>query len=276
MERSFGHFAHVLVDLDLSQELRYRVLVERKGYAIFVDFEYENLPDFCTHCNFTGHSLENCKRLKENKGKQPLVSNTKPRQEFFQKTKPAEVVPEELHSRSKDDVDLEIEVNEMLEAQLENQNKDAGQANFVTGCVDDESHSSANSEFVEATQQNFDSESSASSSTKDTQEVVQQNMEFLKASWAKLAETADKDDLQKSAPSAHDNRQVAPILFSNAESNDIHVEHTSNPHLDTDAFQQVISKNSKKLKNITVVQKASIIKSNYPIRSRVGTSKSLK
>jgi len=124
--------------------------------------------------------------------------------------------------------------------------------NFVTGCVDDESHSSADSEFVEATQQNFDSESSVGSSTKDTEEVVQQNMEFLKASWG------------------------CPILFPNVEPNDIHVEHTSNPHLDTYGFQQVISNNSKKLKNTTVVQKASVIKSNCPIRSRVGTSKSLK
>lgn len=36
IERSFGHFARVLVDIDLSQELRYRVLVERKGYAFFL------------------------------------------------------------------------------------------------------------------------------------------------------------------------------------------------------------------------------------------------
>jgi hypothetical protein len=223
--------------------------------------------DFCTHCNFTGHSLENCKRLKENKGKQPLVSNPKPRQEFVQKNKSAEVVPEEVNPRSKDDVDLEIEVNEMLEAQLENQNKNAGHANFLSGCVADESQSSAGSEFVEATQQNF-SESSAGSSTKNTEEVVQQNMEFLKASWANLAEIADDD--------AHDIRQVVPILYPNAEPSDIHAGHTSNPLLDSDGFQQVISKNSKKVKNASVVHKASITKSNYPIRSRVGASNSLK
>jgi len=87
MERTFGHFARVLVDLYLSQDLRYRVLVERKGYAFFVDFEYENLPDFCMHCNYTGHSLENCKRMKETKSKQLFVSNSKPRQEYVQKTK---------------------------------------------------------------------------------------------------------------------------------------------------------------------------------------------
>jgi len=54
MEISFGHFTRVLVDLDLSQDLRYKVLVESKGYLFFVDFEYENLPVFCAHCNYTG------------------------------------------------------------------------------------------------------------------------------------------------------------------------------------------------------------------------------
>jgi len=61
VERTFGQFARVLVDMDLSQDLRYKVLVERKNYAFFVNFEYENLPDFCTHCNKIGHYFEICK-----------------------------------------------------------------------------------------------------------------------------------------------------------------------------------------------------------------------
>jgi len=28
-----------------------------------VDLDYENLPEFCTHCNMIGHSLHNCKRI---------------------------------------------------------------------------------------------------------------------------------------------------------------------------------------------------------------------
>lgn len=35
MERTFGQFARVLVDMDVTQELRFKVLVERKGYAFF-------------------------------------------------------------------------------------------------------------------------------------------------------------------------------------------------------------------------------------------------
>ncbi|CAK8569098.1 unnamed protein product [Lathyrus sativus] len=60
-ERSFGHFVRVLVDLDLNSDICYKVLVERSGFAFFVDLEYENLPEFCKHCNSIGHSLENCK-----------------------------------------------------------------------------------------------------------------------------------------------------------------------------------------------------------------------
>ncbi|CAK8537766.1 unnamed protein product [Lathyrus sativus] len=60
-ERSFGHFVRVLVDLDLNSDIRYKVLVERSGFAFFVDLEYENLPEFCKHCNSIGHSLEKCK-----------------------------------------------------------------------------------------------------------------------------------------------------------------------------------------------------------------------
>lgn len=62
MERTFGHFARVLIDIDLLHELRYKVLVERKGYAFFVEFEYENLPDFCSFCNCVGHHVAICRR----------------------------------------------------------------------------------------------------------------------------------------------------------------------------------------------------------------------
>jgi len=35
IERTFGQFARVLVDMDVIQTLRYKVLVERKDYAFF-------------------------------------------------------------------------------------------------------------------------------------------------------------------------------------------------------------------------------------------------
>jgi len=60
VERTFRHFSRVLVDVDLSQDLRYKVLVERKNYAFFVNFEYENLPNYSIHCNKIGHYIDVC------------------------------------------------------------------------------------------------------------------------------------------------------------------------------------------------------------------------
>jgi hypothetical protein len=61
-ERTFGQYARVLVDMDVSQPIRSKVLVERTGFAFFVDLDYENLPPFCSHCKMVGHFLEVCKR----------------------------------------------------------------------------------------------------------------------------------------------------------------------------------------------------------------------
>jgi len=58
LDRSFGHYARVLIDLNLNDTLCHRILVERTGYAFFVDVEYENLPDFCSYCKCTGHYLK--------------------------------------------------------------------------------------------------------------------------------------------------------------------------------------------------------------------------
>ena len=51
--------------MDVTQELRYKVLVERKGYAFFVELDYENRPDYCTNCMKIGHHLEICRFLKK-------------------------------------------------------------------------------------------------------------------------------------------------------------------------------------------------------------------
>lgn len=62
IERTFGHYARVLVDLDVSCDLKYEVLVERKGFAFFVEFEYENLPEFCSFCRMIGHNASVCRK----------------------------------------------------------------------------------------------------------------------------------------------------------------------------------------------------------------------
>jgi hypothetical protein len=85
-ERTFGQFARVLVDIDLLQPLRYKLLVERKGFAFFVELEYEHIPEFCNGCKVIGHSFDQCKRWskeeelvieKENPGKRKATVEPK-------------------------------------------------------------------------------------------------------------------------------------------------------------------------------------------------------
>jgi len=58
--RVFGHYAHILVDVDLSDTLFESVLVEREGYEFPVTVEYERKPVFCPHCKMKRHSIQQC------------------------------------------------------------------------------------------------------------------------------------------------------------------------------------------------------------------------
>lgn len=60
----FDYFVRVLVYMNLSVKLRHNVLVKIQGYAFLVDIEYENLPQFCSHCKITRNFLHSCKNLK--------------------------------------------------------------------------------------------------------------------------------------------------------------------------------------------------------------------
>jgi len=64
IERNFGQFARVLVDMDVIQTLRYKVMVQRKDYAFFVELDYENIPYFCNHYLKVGYHVDKCKFLK--------------------------------------------------------------------------------------------------------------------------------------------------------------------------------------------------------------------
>ena len=54
---------HILVDMDLSKDIFYEVLVEREGFAFPLAIEYEGLPDFCKHCKSIGHNVSKCRWL---------------------------------------------------------------------------------------------------------------------------------------------------------------------------------------------------------------------
>lgn len=80
IERTFGHFSRVLVDMDVSQVPRYKVLVERMDFAFFVEFEYENMPDFCSYCKKIGHYVDICKNVNKPVGKNDMENQMKGKQ----------------------------------------------------------------------------------------------------------------------------------------------------------------------------------------------------
>jgi len=55
----FGHYARVLVNMDLSKHIFEDILVEIDGYAFNVEVIYECWPQFCSHCDIIGHNLSN-------------------------------------------------------------------------------------------------------------------------------------------------------------------------------------------------------------------------
>lgn len=81
----------MLVDIDLLKELRNKILVERVGYAFFVEVEYERLLDFCSLCSCIGHTLENYKRYMQDKVKVRAKANEDLRKTYADKQK------EQLH-----------------------------------------------------------------------------------------------------------------------------------------------------------------------------------
>lgn len=77
--RTFGHYARILVDIDLSKKAYDEVLVERDGFAFMVEIQYERRPLFCHHCYSIGHNITTCRWLnpqvakeKVDRGKQPI------------------------------------------------------------------------------------------------------------------------------------------------------------------------------------------------------------
>ncbi|KAF1886388.1 hypothetical protein Lal_00045620 [Lupinus albus] len=61
--RSFGHFARVLVDINLKGLLPDQILVERDGFGFHVMVEYEKLHNLCTICHSIGHLVSNCRKV---------------------------------------------------------------------------------------------------------------------------------------------------------------------------------------------------------------------
>lgn len=283
-ERTFGQFVRVLVDMDLSQPLKYKVLVERKGYAFFVDFDYENLPPFCTHCNTVGHHLGNCKKIKtgesveskkqdarqnvnlktnqvfvqtkdgrsdKNKDKEVIDIEASAEREEANRKKQERILDQEGSSSKTNDVDLLKEQDMVLEQELNEQHQ-----NIMVARVNDDG-SSTGSEFVDETQTNLVTDSMDEDESIETPAQLQvalvssadtnkKNMNFLKESWNNMAENVNEE------------AGLLAILEKETVSTD------------DDGFQIQMSKHQKKTQ-----RKKQINRENYATRSR-GSNKPFK
>ena len=83
---TFGHYARILVDIDLSKRIYEEILVEREGFAFKVEVQYERRPLFCHHCYSIGHNVLSCRWLhpqpskdKNDRRKQIVVAETAPK-----------------------------------------------------------------------------------------------------------------------------------------------------------------------------------------------------
>ena len=57
----FGHYARVLVDIDLKNPLLYQIEVDSTSECGFVNVEYSNILGFYTTCSSIGHPATRCK-----------------------------------------------------------------------------------------------------------------------------------------------------------------------------------------------------------------------
>ncbi|KAF5191655.1 hypothetical protein FRX31_018758 [Thalictrum thalictroides] len=66
LERDFGYYAMVLVDIDLSKTIPSSIHVEEEGGNDFIqEIEIQKMPRFCTHCKSIGHAVFECKSLQK-------------------------------------------------------------------------------------------------------------------------------------------------------------------------------------------------------------------
>ncbi|XP_045810490.1 uncharacterized protein LOC123904933 [Trifolium pratense] len=90
--RAFGHYACILVDIDLSRRRFDEIVVEREGYAFKLGVVYECLPTFCPHYTTIGHDLTSCRWIHPTKETakaevmQPMVPK-KPQPQYVVKNK---------------------------------------------------------------------------------------------------------------------------------------------------------------------------------------------
>lgn len=300
IERTFGHFARVLVDMDLCKELKHKVLVERRGYAFFVELGYDNLPDFCSNCKMIGHSVERCRKLmprhepnnngrnldKEGENTDDKVEPINVDEEENKDTEQENLSPVKLPDKEKDVVSPTADINQPLpsenDMQLAGHNPDQNTDDSDTDFVE-------NTQFGEASVQGSSQHPSQSQSNNQGQKTPSQN------SPNQNSQTSQKTNQSQNTSSTHkSNTSIdTPIRIQNdmqflqqswanledqeddqdnddslAEQQriiDLQIAQEIQHNIDDSGFQLVTKRNKKKAN-----KKVSPSTSKYATRSKVG------
>ncbi|KAL8523992.1 hypothetical protein ACS0TY_013811 [Phlomoides rotata] len=69
--RRMGHYARILVEIDMRPELIEKIMYKRARVYSFANITYEHLPDFCRGCGIMGHTTATCFWGKWPDGKEP-------------------------------------------------------------------------------------------------------------------------------------------------------------------------------------------------------------
>ncbi|KAL8511107.1 hypothetical protein ACS0TY_017795 [Phlomoides rotata] len=65
LHRKMGHYARILVEIDMKMDLIAKIMYKRSGICSFANLVFERLPEFCCGCGIVGHSTAACTRSKK-------------------------------------------------------------------------------------------------------------------------------------------------------------------------------------------------------------------
>ena len=62
LDRSFGSYVRILVEVDLATDLEEKVLLDTPIGDVWIEVFYDDIPPFCANCSCIGHNTSDCKR----------------------------------------------------------------------------------------------------------------------------------------------------------------------------------------------------------------------
>ena len=107
--------------------------MERKGFAFYVELEYENIPNFCTFCKTIGHHVDYCKKWpvedEKNNEKEVIRKKKQPNEpkKVFVQTRDER----QEQNKAKDVINVEKEVMEIREQNDKNQDLENSSVNIT-------------------------------------------------------------------------------------------------------------------------------------------------